>query len=228
MSGWLRNEHGGLIGLDRSMNIWRISGYLDFAHHARPIYNADKPSNTIKTMGEIEYLPSQYTALSLRYTMSDKEKNVTGLELLRHEYKHCLRLQGQMELGSFNIVPMLSACVFQPALGKVDWGRMASVRAAYRKKSAKFQLWGAWFHTDSYASALYSYQPMLHYDYYSPSLYYHGVATTATAEVTAGRFILGVKLSDVFYSNRSSIGTGDRMINGSSKWDLGLELCYLM
>lgn len=228
ISGMLRGEQGALLGFDRPGRRWALSGYVDYAWHPVPIWQADRPSTDLRWMGEVSHSATKRMTLSLRYTLRDRERNAEGVSFLRHEYKHTLRLQGDWNMERWCLIPTVSACLVQPVSGKTEEGCMASLRSIYKMGKVKLQLWGAWFHTDSWQTALSAYQPSSYYVHRTSMLYLHGVAAAVMADVRMGRHLtLTGGINGRYYTNCDHTGSADRMIDSPSQWDANVELRYV-
>lgn len=84
---------------------------------------------------------------------------------------------------------------------------------------------GAWFHTQSYDSRIYMYEPGLLYAFSMSSFYGRGSRWAVNLKYSyKDRFIIQGKWGITCYNDRDKISSGTEEIQGNRKADLQLQL----
>ena len=82
-----------------------------------------------------------------------------------------------------------------------------------------------YFHTDDYASRIYSYEPGLLYNMNFSSYYGEGIRYSLLLRSEIGRHIIAFcKVGVTDYFDRDHISSGLQQINGSSQTDMELQV----
>lgn len=228
-TGQNRNEVGLLLGgVFSAIEKLRLAVYGDLYRLPSACFLADKASTGYTVHAQAAYNVSKWLLLMARYRLRARQETAKELETLRYRYKHTLRLQATLSPGRWQLSTLLDGCRYQPSFGKTEHGWMLSERIRYNAGGTRLSFWASYFHTDSYRSNIYAYQPSLLYYTSFPALFNHGYAGMGMVEQPIGRhFNAALRFATIHYTNRKTIGSDDRAIMKSTKPDMMVQLRYL-
>lgn len=228
-TGHNQNEFGLLLGgVVSAVDKLRLTAYTDLYRLPSPCFLADKASTGYTVHAQAAYNVCKWLILMARYRLRARQETAKELETLRYRYKHTVRLQATLSFGRWQLSTLLDGCRYQPSFGKTEHGRMLSERIRFNAGGTRLSFWASYFHTDSYRSNIYAYQPSLLYYTSFPALFNHGYAGMAMIEQPLGRhFNAALRFATVHYTNCKTIGSDDRAIMKSTKSDLMIQLRYL-
>ena len=105
------------------------------------------------------------------------------------------------------------------------WMVSESLSLGTDKFPLQLNLFAGIFHTDDYASRIYSYEKGLLYAFNMPSFYGKGFRLSANVKWSIYRDLyIAAKFSHSHYSDRTVIGSGTEQIDGPNKEDLQVML----
>ena len=113
--------------------------------------------------------------------------------------------------------------------GQSENGLLIAQDVIYKPKESNlsFNARFALFDTDSYNSRIYSYENDVLYYFRIPAYYNQGARSYLTLRYKFKKGIdLWLRYGNWFYSNRTSIGSGNNQINGFSKSDVRAQLRF--
>ena len=156
----------------------------------------------------------------LHLTQRDNAEKTT----LYNRYNHRLRLRLSRAIGSW-LSWQTQFDGTSVSIHQQYWGYMGSQQLTWKRSAFRLSGRMGYFHTNSYESRLYQYEPSLRYDFYFPAFYGEGIRYSFLASATiANRLMLTAKLGVTDYFDRSKIGSGKQEICHSSQPDLQLQM----
>lgn len=232
--GSIQNENGWYLAADISpLRFWKFFASVDFFSFPWLKYGVDKPSSGFDGLIQATYSPYSNLSMYLRYRYKEKEKNYTDedkVKTVRPLYQHRLRYQLAYSVSDhFALKTTLDYNHIHPQQAKASKGFQIVQTLAYgfRKIPVKFEMHGAYFHTDDYASRVYSYERGMLYSFYIPSFY--GIGTRLAFDVRYDirkNWMFIAKIGQTKYNDRDQIGTGLDVINSNKKTDIQMQLRY--
>lgn len=228
-SGKCRGEHGVMTGFTiQPQERWNVAAFADGYHLLTASYRATKPSNGYTLQTEVTFSPSDAATLSLRYRLRSQQENSNTYPELLYAMKHSLRLQSRLNLNRLHCTFSLGGCYYKPAVGKTQYGGIASGRLSTEIVGCRIEVSLTAFHTQGYQSSISAYQPSLLYARSYSSFFYHGYAAALSLRRRIGRRLeLACLCNGLHYTNRKSIGSADRTIGQPGKTDLTIQIRYL-
>lgn len=225
----VQNEKGLYLGFQLvPFPRWKMSAYADFFRFPWLKYGVDSPSSGQEYSLQIDYAPRPEWSAYFRYRYKQKEKNLTSEEasaLSIQPYRQ-QRFRWQVSYLVHPAWRMKSAAdgmLYQEGKGSISRGILLSQSIGWQPNRLPLQgdLYGAWFHTDDYATRLSAYEKNLLYAFNRPSFYGTGIRIACSFRWKIDRrFSLSFKLAHTYYTDRDRIGTDQEEIEGSSKTDI--------
>ena len=231
-----QNETGVMAGVRSEVTggVY-VEAYTDFFRFPYSRSDATGPSTGADIQGQLRWQSSRSQSWQLRYRMKTKQRDCdTGLDSpqLFYATSHTLRLQHDLQTqGGLTATTAASLALrFNPDSDN-ESGYMISERMGWQSPSGALRLSAslAYFHTDSYATRLYAYEPSLLYSMGMSAFYYHGMrfALVASLKVHPSLTLCG-KVGATRYFDRHTIGSGLNLINNSHREDLSLQLRWVL
>ncbi len=221
----IQNEHGILAGASLKFNeFWQLMVFGDYAHYPFAIYQTEHPSNAITATSQLTFSPSKNTTLMVRYKFRQRPQDNKSDEL-DNKRQHSFKLQARYPVGRH--IKMTSAAdltlLSQPDKDNSSGWMVSHKATAAPTSSTRINLAAAFFHTDSYAEALYFNEPSLLYYAYSPSCYYHGQRASLSVTQKLGILSLALKYGITHYTNRDTVSSGLRAYDGSTLQNITVQ-----
>ncbi len=224
--GKVQNEHGIYVGVEwRPVWQFLLTAYADYTHFGWARYRVSQQSDAFDTKVAYKWVTDGWT-LDGYYRMHLTQRDNTEKTMVANRVNQRLRIRFNRSVS-----PTLS---WQTQVDGVTvsfqqryWGYMASQQLAW--KPSAFRITGriAYFHTDSYESRLYQYEPSLRYDFYLPAFYGEGIRYCVFATATiADNLSLTAKWGITNYFDRATISSGLQEINHSSQSDLNIQIIW--
>lgn len=233
-----QNESGIYLGLKWKANQnLSLNFYADYAHFPFAKYQVSSPSDAFDSMISASFNKGNWTVKG-RYRLHIKQKDYTdddGNTSLTDRYEHKARLSAKWEGDGLSATIQADASVIDikyPPEADADGlskGFMYGIILGWKHGSGprgklSVSLSGKYFHTDDYNSRLYAYEGGMAYTYSSSSYYGHGIRYSANVRWDLpGKLMLCAKVGTTDYFDRTSIGSGYQVIDGSSKCDIELQ-----
>lgn len=221
--GRVQNENGVYLGANwQAMRELNVMFYTDYAYFPHPRYQAGRSSHSWDNALTLTWTLKKWTILG-RYKLKIRQKDNAdksaliddrtqrGRLLLGYsERKWSARLQGDV---SYNSYKDDSFGWMTSASGSLDVWRIRLVATA------------GYFHTDDYASRIYSYERGPLYSFSFPAFYGEGIryALFVRADVCK-QLMLIAKCGTTDYFDRDHISSGFQQIDHSSQTDMELQL----
>ena len=223
----VQNEMGVLLGADFQGWHWvRLSGYVDYAYHERPMYRVSSPSHRIRSWLSATFpLPASWQVEG-RYQYSGKQEDVTGHDgVMQYLHRHSLRLAAHLQRPAYALHLSADACALVSQTASVRWGRMLSARCMWNAlPTLQLHTFLACFWTDDYATRIYGYEPQLRHGGAFPSFAYHGARLVLIGNwQPTPRTMLSLRYSFLRYFNRQEISSGAARIASPMQNDLSLQ-----
>ncbi len=224
------NEHGLLLGLRYGgLRRLELRGYADYARLPEATYRAHGATNRWEAFAQIVWLPKRDVSLALRYRMRAVQRDVTGYDgLMEYATTHRLRLRGDWTPsgGRLALHAQLDATLAARQTAPTEYGWGAALRLTWKPiQRLGTAFYANFFRTDSYAAAVYAYEPRLVYTYAMPALFGHGCRGVALVNWRiVERLELAARGGLTHYFDRDVISSGSERINSPTKCDLSFQL----
>lgn len=225
----VQNEQGVYLGFQLvPFAHWKMAAYADFFRFPWLKYGIDAPSAGEEYSVQIEYMPRSEFSTSFRYKYKQKEKNDTGGKSQALSIRPYSQQRFRWQLSyilhpAWRLKSAADGILYREGKGKTSKGILLSQSVGWQPDGLPLQgdLYGAWFHTDDYATRLSAYEKNLLYAFNRPSFYGTGIRIACSFRWNIGRkFSLSFKLAHTYYTDRDRIGTDQEEIEGSSKTDI--------
>ncbi|MDO5527059.1 MAG: helix-hairpin-helix domain-containing protein [Prevotella sp.] len=229
--GRVQNESGIYGGLSwQCLRSLTLMAYTDYAYFAWPRMQASQSSHSCDNMVQALY-SQEYWSLSARYRLRIKERDNEDKTALTNQSEHRARIILAVtpleRLSLKTQADMVRVKYLQTDKGYAV-SQMATLSGPIQfATTAAWSVYGSitYFHSDAYNSRLYVYERGPLYSFYVPSFYGEGIRYTLMAKVRLQNSLtLTAKLGVTDYFDRSTIGSGTQMIDGSSQTELDIQL----
>lgn len=240
-----QNESGIYLGATHSFSKrLQLEGFVDVMHFPWLKYQVSDPSWGIDALMQATYRKGTHS-LTLRWRTKTKQRDVKiksdGATELHWNTTHSLRLSHTLDLhnGFALRTQLLGAAANRTDLGtkwgygvgeQVGWSRgmrrpllAAAARRLEHRLRVSFSL--TYFHTDDYASRLYTYEPSLLYSYGMRTFYGEGIRGLLVAQLPllSGLDFIA-KAATIRYFDRETIGTGLEQTLRNHREDVQLQV----
>ena len=231
-----QNEVGFLVGI--TTEPWthiHVEAYIDCFKFIERSYHAAAGAKGIDGQIKMAYTPSERTTWQLRYRVKSKEQDCkigNDQTDLFYSTRHDLRLQWNYKLNNHLTTRTIGSFIYR-------WNADSNNEAGYllsqhirheqmvnhQRGRQRIDFMFTYFHTDSYATKVYTTTPSLLYTLGMNALYGHGINAIALFSRSLSSKISAIcKFSITKYFDRSSIGTGLELIHSSHREDVQLQL----
>ncbi|WP_321334030.1 helix-hairpin-helix domain-containing protein [uncultured Bacteroides sp.] len=232
--GYVQNENGWYFGADITpFQHWKFFASADFFSFPWLKYGIDRPSSGFDGIMQATYSPFSNLSMYLRYRYKRKDKNYTDadkVKTVRPLHHHSLRYRLSYSVSSRLLVKTtIDYNHLHPQEVKASQGFQFVQMLSYhfRQIPLACEIQGAWFHTDDYASRVYSYEKGMLYSFYIPSFY--GIGTHLAFHLRYDiykNWMVMAKIGQTRYNDRNEIGSGLDIIEGNKKTDAQIQLRY--
>ncbi len=222
--GRVQNESGVLAGVSWNVNTrWQLSAYTDYAYFPWARYQAHLASHSWDNFITALYSYRQWQ-VTARYRLKMRTKDNADKSGMTDETTQRARLSVSFTQPQWSVKTQADYALSHYLTR--SQGYMVSQQA-----SIHFPQWlqatalVGYFHTDDYASRLYTYERGLLYSFSFPAYYGKGVryALFVRGDISKDLMLIG-KVGVTNYLDRDHISSGLQQINGSSKTDIELQL----
>lgn len=230
--GYVQNESGYYMAVDASpFRRWRLFMSADFFRFPWWKYLVDKPSSGFDGIAQLTYSPHSTISMFLRFQYKQKEKNYTDEDkvktvraLYHRKLRYRLNYSPSTQLSFRSTVDYNS---INPQGGTTNKGFLFTQMVSYTfaKIPLNLEFQGGYFHTDDYASRVYSYEKGMLYSFYSPSFY--GIGSRFMIHLRYdihSNWMVMLKYGQSTYNDRDQIGSGNELIDSNKKQDLQMLL----
>lgn len=237
-----QNESGLLVGWRQSLSRrLALDTYVDAVYFPWLKYQVSNSSWGVDFMAALTYSGSNGSQFSLRYRVKSKQKdfkfdengivtstsnNAQTTRLLFNNV-HSLRSQFSLPLSpTLSLKTTLAASMVASRANDTEYGISIGEQATWQNsRKLKFVLGATYFHTDSYNTRTYGYEPSLLYAFGMQTYSGEGCRLVFLTRIPIlSRLILICKLSSTRYFDRSVIGTGLDQILHKHREDLQLQI----
>lgn len=232
--GQVRNESGVYLGAEAVLGSgMKLMGYVDFFRFPYAKYRASFPdSRGVDTWVQLSKNEQDRVGWLLRYRYKSKGRDFVRTEDERKGIAPFVSHTAKAQL-KWQILPywmLKTTCDYVHTSFKTEdkkQGYQLGQSIGYASESKHFQCeaGGAYFHTDTYDTRVYSYERGLLYTFSFSSHYGKGVhAYLWTRYDINSMFTMLVKYVYTGYFDRAHIGSGTQEIEGKNKQDIYLQL----
>lgn len=222
--GQVKNENGLYAGAEYyPTNKLKLTAYIDFIHFPWARYRVSIPSDAFDTQVSAALQLSSWT-LSCRYRMHTRYWDNKGKTSIIRQTTQRSRLLANYDKGLWSLSTQADFAIAD--YQQHDIGYMLSQRIGIQCCSWLMLQGGLnYFHTDSYDSRLYAYEPSPVYSYGISAFSGHGIRGILQIRATiSNKLSIIIKSGTTHYFDRKSIGSSLQTINGSSMTDMDLQL----
>ena len=226
--GSVQDESGLYGGLSwNPLRQLSVTAYMDFAYFAWPKYQASQTSRAWDHLISAVYHTGRWEVTG-RYRLKRREKDDDDCNTLRYRTEQRGRLGLSYQQERLQLKTQLDGVASR--FRQMSKGLMITQQARYmcsRAVSAHVSV--GYFHTDDYASRVYSYEPGLLYSFSYPAFYGWGLRWTCMvrADIRKG-LMVQARLTTTDYFDRQSIGSGHQRIDRSSMTNLEMQVRWKM
>lgn len=224
--GGVQNENGLYLGLAwKPVRNLQVNAYADYAYFPWKKYMVDDASHAWDCYIATAYTHSHYiVGGSYRYKI--KQKNNAKKDGLIDDCTHRARLF--LSWNKSNISLKTQGDIAVNSFKQRSRGWMISQNASYQwRKWLQVSAQIGYFHTDDYASRIYTYERGLLYSFSFPANYGEGIRYDLFAKATIKPTLFVIaKITTTDYFDRDHISSGLQQIDGSSKTDLELQVSW--
>ncbi len=222
--GRVQNESGVLAGVSWNVNTrWQLSAYTDYAYFPWAKYQAHLASHSWDNFITALYSYRQWQ-VTARYRLKMRTKDNADKSGMTDETTQRARLSVSFTQPQWSVKTQADYALNHYLTR--SQGYMVSQQA-----SIHFPQWlqatalVGYFHTDDYASRLYTYERGLLYSFSFPAYYGKGVryALFVRGDISKDLMLIG-KVGVTNYLDCDHISSGLQQINRSSKTDIELQL----
>lgn len=207
--------------------------YSDYYRFALPTYRTDAPVAGLDFGATLQCQLSRTSLLSLRYIFKNKPENKEGnghYKQLHDHLRHKVRIQWRNQLSQH--LDLKTEIDWQiNCYGKSEpnyQGLLLFQDLSWHcdKPTLSIHLRAAYFDTDRYEERLYAYENDLYYAFTIGSYYYKGVRGYLLLSYKYRWFSVWLRLSQTYYIDRNSIGSGQSEIDKPHKTDIKIQTMF--
>ncbi len=227
------NENGLFIGAELCpVKKWKIDAYFDSWKHPWLKYGIGAPSSGNEYLVQVTHFPQRNLEIYLRTKYKTKQKNdpeiATGVRPIV-DYS-TLRTRLQLNYTPNPEWKFKSRIeVSRYYMSSPEWGYLVYQDIDYKPKNIalKFNFRIAVFETETYNARLYAYEPDVLYGFSVPAYYGRGSRLVFVVKYTLNQhFDFWFRITNTYYADKQSLGTGLDAIDGNNRTDVKLQLRY--
>lgn len=222
--GRVQNENGVYIGADyRPATCLHLTAYADFSHAPGPRYRITHAANSFDGLLAATLTGNRWT-LGLRQRMRVRYRDLEDKTRTRRHTSYMTRLSLTRQAARWSLSTQADLALAR--FTRHDTGYMLSERAQWQPAGwMRLCLGAAYFHSDSYDSRLYAYEPGPLQSFSVVTYNGHGLRYILQARADIGpSWTVIAKAGVTDYFDRDHIGTGLQTIEASSMTDVDLQL----
>lgn len=223
--GRIQNESAVLLGATwLPIDGLSVGGYFDYAYHPRARYGSYKESSQTDMLLMASYKTGNWT-LNGKYRMRKQQKDNTAKTKLIWKTDHRPRLSVTYNGANWWTTTQADGCISTYKEKSRGWmiSQHGGLSAFSDRLNASASV--AYFNTDDYQSAIYSYERGPRYSFTFPSFYGKGIRYAMLLRYQPiKKLVVLAKIGTTNYFDRDHISSGHQQINHSSKTDLELQL----
>lgn len=227
------NEKGFYLGmfaqLQRKLS---LSAYADYFKSNWLRYRVDAPSMGVEYLGQLNYNPTRYTLIQLRYRYKQKQLNASGVvaytDYPEPETRQNLRLHVSIKINAGITLKSRIETLWWSTPGfDTRRGFLIYQDVIWNPENKPWQLnmRYALFDTDTYNERMYAYESDVLYAFSIPAYYYKGNRFYLMARLDLGRNVdIWLRYAITHYTNQQTIGSGLDLIDGNRKSEVKVQL----
>lgn len=222
--GQVKNENGIYIGAEYiPISNLKLISYIDFVHFPWARYRVSRPSDAFDALLSATLQLKSWVLLG-RYRLHTRYWDNKSKTAIIRQTTHRGRLSMSYHGKQWDYSAQADIAIAD--YRQHDIGYMLSQRFSYKCTSWLLLQGGLnYFHTDSYESRLYAYEPTPSYSLGISAFSGHGIRGILQIKVTINSNVsLLVKTGTTYYFDRSKIGTALQEVNKSSMTDIDFQL----
>ncbi len=229
------NEDGIYLGIEsRFSKKWILNAYYDLFEFPWLKYRVDAPSQGYDYLVQLKYRRSRKSIIYIRYRKEDKFVNgdinsAVDINPIIPTSKESYRINFVYSISeSIRFKNRLEYLQYSESDNYKSKGYLFYHDVIYRSKKSPIALTlrYALFQTDDYNSRIYAYENDVLYAYSIPAYYYKGSRIYFLVKYTLNRNLsFWFRISNSFYPQRQSTGSGLTEIVGKNKTEIKLQLC---
>lgn len=228
----LQNEYGLSAGISctRSRQL-AFEAFADFFRFPRPVWRASSSSQGFEAWAELRGTPRQKISLSLRYKIKVRKYDIPDHEkMMAYGQTQRTRLRIMLAFRRLDVSVAADGVCHTEQISSPQWGWMLSARCGTaHTRRFRYTLFSAFFSGGRSATALYAFEPALHYQHSLSSYRGRGFCLASTAQARiAGRLTAGLRAACLRYLDRDTQGSGAMLIDSPLSTDLSLQLMWTL
>jgi hypothetical protein len=229
------NERGVYMGISlRPVRAIRLDAYADFYSFPWLRFRVDRPSSGKDFVTQLTWKPNKVVEVYTRLRHETKAINYsnTGLayRLTEDVPRVNWRTQVSYKLSKSVTVRARTEMVWYDRGGQqAQEGFLLYADFFYRPMMKPLALNARlqYFETDGYNSRLYAYENDVLYSFSIPPFANHGYRTYVNANYDFSKKLTAwFRIARTFYTNQSTVGSGNDQINGPSRTDYRLQFLF--
>ncbi|MBY0243958.1 MAG: helix-hairpin-helix domain-containing protein [Sphingobacteriaceae bacterium] len=227
------NESGFYAGLNiNPSKHLSISFYSDYFRFPWLKYRVDEPSSGYDVFGQLNYMPSKTTKLTIRYKRLQKQQN-TDLEkrikFIENVENENYRVELNWTIKQLKLQNQLQVTKYLKGEAKAEFSHLIYQDISYVPKNSKISgnIRLAYFNSPSYNSRLYAYEDDVLYNFTFGMYNGKGIRSFLNLKYKLTKKIeLWSRYAIFIYPNETTIGSDLDQINGNKKSEIRLQMRY--
>lgn len=233
----MNNETGYYLGVSLNpFKGWYVTGFFDLFRFPWLRYQANSPSYGYEGIAQLSYRPDRNLEIYFRFRQKNRQINVSAednlepLRFIEDEIRTSYRLHLGYRLSkAWSLRSRVEYSRYRRGEGEVEQGFMVYQDIIFKPMSfpVSFSTRLAYFDTETYNARIYAFENDVLYAYSFPAYYYKGMKAYINVRYDITRNIsLWFRISNLFYSDRPTIGSGLEEIDGKHRTDVKVQLRF--
>lgn len=233
----MNNETGYYLGVSLNpFKGWYLTGFFDLFRFPWLRYQANSPSYGYEGIAQLSYRPDRNLEIYFRFRQKNRQINVSAednlepLRFIEDEIRTSYRLHLGYRLSkAWSLRSRVEYSRYRRGEGEVEQGFMVYQDIIFKPMSfpVSFSTRLAYFDTETYNARIYAFENDVLYAYSFPAYYYKGMKAYINVRYDITRNIsLWFRISNLFYSDRPTIGSGLEEIDGKHRTDVKVQLRF--
>lgn len=221
--GHIQNESGIYVGANwQALRYLNVMFYTDYAYFSEPRYQACRSSHSWDNTLTLTWARKNWTILG-RYLLKIRQKDNQKKTALVDDQTQRGRLLVGYANGTWGV--RLQGDVAYNSYKEDSFGWMTTATGTYNVWKLRMVATAGYFHTDDYASRIYSYERGMLRSFSFPAFYGEGIryAIFVRADITKELMVIA-KCGTTDYFDRDHISSGLQQIDRSSQTDMEVQL----
>ncbi len=222
----VQNEKGFFVGFSGSQE--KSDYYLsaDFFNSPTPKYLVHLPSFGKEFVGFINYQINDSNRLKLfyKYELKQKDESLNKIDILENRIQNRFYIQLKSLLNSeLRFIYRLDLNTIKTP-NELYKGIATYIDFNYSFQKSKLGVRLTYFDTDNWDSRIYHYENDILYHFSIPALYENGLKYFFNYSIKINKAIqIWAKYSNLYYINKTSIGSGNDEISGNQKSEFRVQ-----